>query len=199
MIGYLNGKVQYVSDNYIVILCGGVGYKVKFSGKKPNQNETIMTYIYTYVRENEISLYGFSDTKELSLFEMIIDISGVGPKGAMVLITNLGADNIINAILSKEAEALKVPGIGAKTTSKIILELYDKVVKLGFTYDKSKGESMKADKKYIEKIEESSEALTSLGYTPTQVKKAVSQVKYSEKTSKMSVEEIVKLLLANIS
>jgi Holliday junction DNA helicase RuvA len=195
MIGYLKGKIQYQTNSYVVINCGGVGYRVEIKeGFLKKSGETVEFFIYTHVRENELRLFGFDSEEELMLFEMLLDVNGVGPKAAISIVSALGSKEAIDAILVKNAKELKVPGVGIKTANKIILELSEKLAKKGFVTSKQSKVSVKRNK-MRGKFEQAAEALESLGYSSKNIEKAVDSVELTKEIMKYSVEELVKYLL----
>lgn len=199
MIGYIQGKVHFVSNGYIILKCGGIGYKVELGEEAIRfvRGEEKELYIHTHVRETELKLYGFENADDLGLFEMLIDVSGVGPKVALQLISQKGAENIIQGILAREPESLKVTGVGIKTADKIILELADKFEKLGYRLKKD-GEKFKMEKELNSKIREAQIALKSLGYSSLDINTVITNIKTDEKISGMSTGALVKYLLSKM-
>ena len=133
MIHFLNGTLAQLGNDFAVIECGGVGFKVgislstcskiaPFSGKK------VLLYTYMAVSEDNISLHGFSDEDELNLFVRLIAISGIGPKAAMSILGTLSADGLRTAVAHGDAKTIaQSPGVGLKTAQKLIIELKDKI------------------------------------------------------------------------
>lgn len=198
MIGYLKGTVKDILEGDILINCSGVGYRVQVGGMTFCIDEEIELYIYTHVRENELKLFGFKKVKELLLFEMLIDVSGVGPKAAISLISQLGAKIVTNCILQKDAKGMKVSGVGIKTADKIILELFDKLKKKGYCFSRSNKKDILKDKRIGIKLEEAGRALESLGYSSYDIKKCISNIEYNKSILNMSIEDLVKYLLSEI-
>lgn len=135
MIAYLKGSLLYKSLEFIIIEVNGVGYQVSipFSlyEKLPNLNSNLELYTYLYPRENYIDLYGFSSIEERKLFQILIGVSGVGPKLAMAILSSISSDEFKLAILKNDVNKLTtIPGIGKKTAERVILELRDKVASL---------------------------------------------------------------------
>lgn len=198
MIGFIKGVTIYCGESEVIVDCGGVGYRVEVGTKELTipEGEEVEFFIYTHVRENEISLFGFETQGELSLFEKLLDVNGVGPKGALTLVSHLGVKQIKDSIIMKDHKGLKVPGIGVKTGKKIVLELHDKLEKEGYKPTK-KGAKITEDVK--EKLDEAREALKSLGYSLRSINKAITQLRSKQKKlSEMQTQEIVKLLLSKI-
>lgn len=201
MISYIKGKLQYLSDSFVIIDNGGIGYKIFVSPKlmsnigKIGDNVTVFTYMS--VKDDGISLYGFENFEELEIFNKLITVSGIGPKGALGIISNLTPADFIMAVISDDVAAVsKAPGVGKKTAQRIILELKDKFKTEDFIEEKIFGEgkglsSVVADNSKIEAID----ALTSLGYGRSEAAKAVSAVFEEGKTT----EDILKLALKKLA
>ena len=131
MFEYLNGKIEYKKDNYYVVDVGGVGYKV-FSSQLGLENVRVgqveMVYIYNVIREDTFDLYGFLSLEERHMFEMLISISGVGPKAALSVLSILEPSALALAIVTNDGSAIsKASGIGTKTAARICLELSNKI------------------------------------------------------------------------
>ncbi|MFW0871289.1 MAG: Holliday junction branch migration protein RuvA [Patescibacteria group bacterium] len=131
MIGYLTGTVLDTSDKRTIINVGGVGYVVYATERTLEiclVGMDTSLYIHTIVREQALDLYGFSTLREQELFELLITISGIGPKVALGILNATTVENLIQAVLKKESSVLtKVSGIGKKNAEKIILELENKI------------------------------------------------------------------------
>ena len=131
MIGSIRGKIISKRDKWVIVETSGVGYKIKLvpnalSEKKPS--EEVFFFIHTHVREDALDLYGFSDLAELDFFEMLIGISGIGPKGALAILGIASLETLQKAIGTGDISYLtKISGIGKKTAEKIVLELRDKI------------------------------------------------------------------------
>ena len=133
MISYIKGKVVYISENYIIVENNNIGYNIQVSENtisKLSNIEDSIAKIYTYmnVKEDEISLFGFLSLNELEMFNKLISVSGVGPKGALSILSVMTPENIALAIITDDINALsKGQGIGKKTAQRLALELKDKV------------------------------------------------------------------------
>ena len=119
MISYIRGALEIKGDNYIVIECGGIGYQLMVSGKfmekLPPVHSEIKVSTYMYIREDEISLFGFENADELNVFKILLGVSGVGPKVAMSLLSTLTVNELRLAVISEDVKAIsKANGIGAK-------------------------------------------------------------------------------------
>lgn len=167
MIGFLSGKIILKSTNNLVINVNNVGYKVfvnKYVLEKSKLEQEISLFIYTHVREQEISLYGFSTEEEEIMFRLLISVSGIGPKVALNLLSIADVKAIKTAIVRKDISILtQVSGVGKKTAEKLVLELSGKVDELGFE------NSQISDINVIE-------ALKSMGYSLSESRDALNEV-----------------------
>lgn len=130
MIGFLKGEVFLRVDNSIILDVKGVGYKVLAASDvlaKANKGASLELFIYTHVREDNISLFGFLESLDLKLFENLIGISGIGPKTAMAIFSTGARNTIVNAIIKGDVDFFtSVPRLGRKNAQKIIIELKNK-------------------------------------------------------------------------
>jgi Holliday junction DNA helicase RuvA len=198
MFSYLKGELTEIYTDHIVVETGGIGYMLVISGQAmtelPPVGSDIKVYTYLYLREDILMLYGFLDRDELDVFKLLIGVSGIGPKGAIGILSALTPDDLRFAVLSGDAKAIsKAPGIGAKTAQRVVLELKDKL-SLEDAFEKKQentarvlgnasGSSVKNDAVL---------ALTALGYSSSESLKAVSRV---EITDEMDVEDVLKAAL----
>lgn len=198
MIGYLKGEIAEVKENYIVLEVGNIGYEVYLPASSimelPSKGSTIKLYTYLHVREDAIGLFGFLTKDDLEMFKLLITVNGIGPKGALGILSAISADEIRFAVLAEDAKAIaKAPGIGNKTAGKMILELKDKF-KLETAFEQKFNNQL--DKKdtsgIFGKREEAIQALTVLGYSGTEALKIVNLIDISED---MSSEDILKQCL----
>ncbi len=131
MIGLLEGELREMKNGTALVLCGGVGYRVSVSAYtlgKIAGAESVLLYIHTHVREDQLTLYGFLDDDELEMFELLISISGIGPKVALGILSIADPNTIRTAIVHKDASLLtRVSGVGKKTAERVIIELQNKV------------------------------------------------------------------------
>ena len=133
MIGSIKGKIILKTNKFLIVETAGVGYKINVSpdtlSKLKEINENILLWIHTHVREDILDLYGFLDQQELEFFEMLINVSGIGPKGALSILGIASIETMKKAIGTGDTAYLtKISGIGRKTAEKIIIELRDKIV-----------------------------------------------------------------------
>ncbi len=189
MIARLEGTISYNTDKYVIIDVSGVGYKVFLSTDAMmsiNIGDKHAFWIYTAVRENSIDLYGFPQIEELSFFELLLDVSGIGPKGALGILSMASVDTLARAIATGDTGYLtKVSGIGKKTAEKIVIELRDKM--------KSR---MGADTSNSTLREESDiiEALKSLGYSQNEARDALKNVPEEIESTNAKIKEALKIL-----
>ncbi|MGM0410368.1 MAG: Holliday junction branch migration protein RuvA [Bacillota bacterium] len=176
MIASLEGKVKLKIENEIIVNVNGVGYLVEVADLSdfPPEGKKVFLYIYTYVREDKISLYGFKNIEERQLFEILLSVSRIGPKAAINILANLSYDSFINAVLSENISLLKeVKGIGQKTAQRLILELKSKVDDLAKNIDIEKSAEVKDN-------DELYDALLSLGYSGKEIDNALKNLDFEE-------------------
>lgn len=186
MIGFLKGEVFFKEGNSIILDVNGVGYKVLGSSDvlaKAIKGNSLNLFIYTHVREDNISLFGFLESSDLKLFENLIGVSGIGPKTAMNIFSQGSRSQIVSAIVAADTSFFKsVPRLGQKNAQKIIIELKNKFGGIG-DLDLS-GENMSGS-------EEAVSALKSFGFTSKEIHDAIKNVKKNGQ----KVTETIKLAL----
>jgi len=187
MIAKIKGKVAYLRDHYAVVDVAGVGYRIfvtDFAMGKMAGKEDVELFTHTYVREDTLSLYGFLTLDELEMFEMLISISGIGPKAAVGILSIAEPKTIRTAVISGDSSILtRVSGVGKKTAERVILELKNRITELP-------GEDQGTARADSEAIE----ALTSLGYSATQAREALKAVPESVTDISGRVREALKRL-----
>lgn len=204
MIAFVKGILEMVTENGIIVENQGVGFEIIVPGSVlsslPPAGREIKIYTYTYVREDALQLYGFLTRDEMNMFKLLITVSGIGPKGALGILSVMDVDTLRFAILAGDSKAIaKAPGIGAKTAAKLILELKDKCnIEDMLAQGASKisraegaGSSLNANAIQAEAVE----ALVALGYSATE---ATSAVRGIDVTEEMTVEEVLKQSLKNL-
>ena len=191
MISYIKGRLEIKSKDYIVVDVGGIGYKIFMSEtviKELEKGREVKIFTYMKVREDDISLYGFLNNEELVTFELLISVGGVGAKSAITILSNITPSKFALAVITNDVNTLKkLPGIGAKTAARIILELKDKM-KTEQSIEKGNNEQIKEAIILDNKANDALEALCVLGYARKDVEIVISKID----TSKISVEEIIK-------
>lgn len=193
MIAFIKGVLEALDENRIVVENHGIGYEILVAGSVlqalPRPGNEVKIHTYMHVREDAIQLFGFLTRDDLAMFKLLITVSGVGPKGALGVLTAMDADKLRLAILTDDAKAIaRAPGIGAKTAGKVILELRDKVSKDALLPDSFSGDSDVSPNADATADREAVQALTALGYSASQAAVAVKKVS----ASGMTVEEILK-------
>ena len=130
MIAFVRGKVMAYGADYVIVDCGSIGFRINFMHPEMlSLNQEVTIYTYQNVREDEISLYGFSSTDEYDLFLSLIQVKGIGPKTALSILSRKSVEELVRIIESNDVNGLKsLPGIGAKAASQIILDLKGKLV-----------------------------------------------------------------------
>lgn len=199
MIAYISGALVSAGENYIVIDNHGMGYRIFVSGKFlehiPAYGTQIKIYTHMYIREDELTLYGFQSEEELSVFRILIGISGVGPKVAMAILTALTIQELQLAVISEDAKTIsKANGVGAKGASRIILELKDKL-KMEDMMDAAYEQSIVQNTQDLNAARDAILALVNLGYSNSEAALAVKKI---GDTSQMDIESILKAALKKL-
>jgi len=188
MIGFLQGEVIGKHKQSLTLLCGQVGYEVFLPARildTIEKKQNLELFIYTRVREDEITLYGFLDEAELDFFKLLISVNGVGPKTALEIMNN-ESNQIKNAIMQENVALLsKTPGIGKKTAERIIIELRNKV---------QPDTLLELPLDLEQRFEEAIGALMSLGYQRGEISRILKNVP----AELASTEEIVTFFLKNV-
>ena len=132
MYAYIKGSLEFKSSNYVIIEAMGIGYKIFMGESSINSigdiGANVKIFTHYHVREDDISLYGFKTNEELRMFELLISVSGVGGKTALVMLSSMEPSSFALAIITNDINKLvKIPGIGKKTAARIVLELKDKI------------------------------------------------------------------------
>ena len=191
MYGYIRGNVVEIDSSYIIIDNNGIGYLIYVANPYSYQlNKEYTIFIYTCVREEEYTLYGFKDREELEMFKLLLSISGVGAKAALSLLSISRINNLKYAIIMEDDKHLcRAPGIGKKTAGRIILELKDKIKKEDIMsgVDIQEGFEDLQPTVNANTVGEALGALLALGYSEKEAETALKQV---DKTA--SLEDIIK-------
>lgn len=191
MFAYIKGSLEMKSSGYIVIDINGLGYKIFMSQNNIDSigelHDTIKVFTYVRVREDDISIYGFKTQEQLKMFELLISVSGVGAKSALVMLSCIEPSDFAIAVISNDVKVLtKVPGIGNKSAQRIILELKDKL-KEEQLEEKLKDSSKKL-KDNSENINEAISGLMVLGYSKKDIEKAFEHLDIDN----LSIEDLIK-------
>lgn len=200
MIRYIKGILTLAAEEEIVIENNNIGYEMKVPSsvieQLPVVGSEVMIYTYLYVREDALQLYGFLSYEDVEIFMLLIKVSGIGPKGALGILSTISPDDLRFAVLSEDTKTIsKAPGIGRKTASKLILELKDKL-SLEDSLKMTLSEQTPIEGGEVNIQKEAVMALTALGYSHTDALKATRMV---EVTDNMTVEEVLKLSLRQLS
>ena len=196
MIGYLRGKVTYLLTDYCLLDVQGVGYRVFVAGSTRNQlrlGEEATLFTYLNVREDAMLLYGFYSQQEYDLFQLLISVSGVGPKVALGILSAITVEGLCRAIQQKQAAVLtKLPGIGKKSAERLILELKDKVEQQDVSAPA--GSAAPVSPVVGDAQREAQAALQALGYTSAEAARAINLVRDQADT----VDALIMLALRQI-
>lgn len=189
MIGSIRGKIILRTEKFLIVETGGVGYKISVSpdvlSKLKKVGEEIFLFIHTHVREDSLDLYGFLERAELEFFEMLINVSGIGPRGALAILGIASIETLKKAIGTGDTSYLtKISGIGRKTAEKIVIELRDKIA------DKTMSEKGEAS---LREELDALEALKSLGYSQGEAREALKKVDTDTNTN-TKIREALKIL-----
>lgn len=198
MFAYIKGSLEVKTTGYVVIDVNGVGYKIFMSEtaieKIGEIGKVVKVHTYLRVREDDMSLYGFNTNEELRMFELLLQVSGIGAKSAISILSNITPSSFALAVITNDISKIKsLPGIGPKGAQRIILELKDKIKTEEVVSD---NDTLNINENAInnEKIEEAISALKVLGYSKKEIDKSLEKI-----DSTLSVEEIIKIGLRNLS
>jgi len=198
MIAYIKGNLEIKLNDSVIVETGGVGYKIFMPQneieKLGNIGDIVKVHTYYYVREDNISLYGFSTQEKLRMFELLIQTSGIGAKSALTILANIEPHTFALAVVTNDDTRLtKIPGIGKKTAARMILELKDKM-KVELDGQESQNE-IEETINFNENVEEAISALQVLGYNKRDIEKAFEK----EDLNGLSVEDTIRRGLALLS
>ena len=195
MFYYIKGTLEYVADGVAVIDCGGVGYKLTVSGTTlsslpdPGRSPTVKLYTYFSVREDAVDLFGFYTLEELDTFKLLISISGVGPKAAMAVLSQMSPSALSDAVVSQNVKLIsRAQGVGTKTAQRIVLELSGKIVT-------SAPSAARAATPKSSALSEAHDALVVLGYSRAETQSALSSIEGAESKS---TEELIRIALSRL-
>ena len=192
MIGFLTGKIKSLKPTHLLLDVNGVGYSIHISlttFEEISDKEMASLFIHTNVKEDSIALYGFFTESEKQMFELLISVSGVGPKIALSILSGIRVDDLRFAIQSGDiSRIVAVPGIGKKTAERLSLELRNKVSDIADTEGGEVTSSIRT---------EAVSALTTLGYNLKQAESSVREI--LSKKPDIIIEELLKEALSNLS
>lgn len=202
MYAYIKGILTEITEDAIIIENQGIGYEIAVPGQVldylPSVGEEVKIYTYHYVREDAILLYGFLTKEDVRIFKMLIGVSGIGPKGALAILSVLSTDDLRFAILGDDAKAIaKAPGVGAKTAQRVIIELKDKLSLEDAFEQKLANQAQKAELNPTVGVKnEAILALTSLGYSQSEALKVLQGIEISPDDQ---VEDVLKMALKQMA
>lgn len=197
MFEYIRGKLEFIGDDYIVIDNHNIGYKIYTSNTSivdlKTKIEQVIVYTQLIVRDDDMSIFGFSTREELKMFRLLVTVNGIGSKVALGILSSIAMGQLVGIIISEDIHSLtKAQGVGKKTAQRIILELKDKVdSKIAIMQDTL----IPQIKPISDDTEEAISALVTLGYGNVEAKKAVEYVKDTCE----NIEEIIKKALKFLS
>lgn len=197
----LTGKLLYKDEQTLAISCGGVGFKCfttrnTLSSLASCACEDVTVFTYLNVREDALDLFGFATEQELDAFKLLITVSGVGPKAALAILSELTPDSFAVAVASGDAKAITAAnGVGQKLAQRVVMELKDKISNVSFiSSDSSLVSNAVNTANNNSNTAEAIAALTALGYSQTEASVAISKLSPS-----LSVEELIKCALKNMT
>ena len=203
MLAYIKGELVVKARGYVVIDVGGLGYKVFMSELAMERvgkiGDIVKVHTYYRVMEDDISIFGFNTSEELRLFELLISVSGIGAKTAITMLGTMEPGDFAIAIITEDINTLKkLPGIGAKTAGRIVLELKDKLKKERQIEELSvAAEGINKIQSVVEKdtkLEEAFTALQVLGYNSKDIEKVMQKIDKS-----LCLEEIIRAGIKELS
>lgn len=203
MLSYIIGKVAEISADTIVIENNGIGFNIKTSAMTidslPPVGDMVRIYTYLHVREDAMQIFGFLSKDELEVFKLLLNVNGIGPKGALGILSAISTDDLRFAVLSDDVNLIKsCPGVGAKTAQKLIIELKDKL-RLEDAFEMAVNNNNKKNTvqdNTVIVMNEAVEALVSLGYSS---KDAIAAVKKVENIQNKNSEQILKEALKGLA
>lgn len=201
MYSYMKGELVEILDETIVLEVNNIGYHIHIPASMIDSfhgiGQTLKIYTYFHVKEDAMKLYGFLTRDDLNIFKLLIGVSGIGPKGALAILTVMTPDDLRFAVLGEDAKAIaRAPGIGNKTAQRLILELKDKLSLEDAFEAKLTQQAKGAENKVSGVKSEAVQALTALGYSSAEALKAVNGVELHEG---ITVEEVLKSALKQMA
>lgn len=201
MISYIKGTFVDLVGDTLILESNQIGYNIRIPlsniSQLPDLGKEVKIFTYLYVREDAINLYGFLKKDDLDVFKLLISVSGIGPKGALGILSGLSSDELRFAILAEDAKTLsKAPGVGVKTAKRLIIELKDKIT-IPAPFEESSKDASAPDRFSMNNgKQEALEALTALGYSGAEALRAVKEITITEE---MDSESILREALKKMS
>ena len=201
MYAYIKGTLEIKTTGYVVVETNnGIGYKIFMSESAIERlndiGSTVKIFTYMRVSEDDISLYGFNTNEELRMFELLLSVSGIGAKSAINILSNITPSSFALAVITNDVNTLKkLPGIGAKSAQRVILELKDKLKTEEAEAKIETSKEIQVAIKEDDKVQEAMSALQVLGYSKKEIEVAMQKID----TSALSVEDIIRKGLNNLA
>jgi len=201
MIAMISGKIVYKGISHVVIDAQGVGYRVFIPLTTfyvlPENGHDVTLHIHTHVKQDGINLFGFYTIQQRDIFELMLTVSGIGPKMSINILSGISVSELLNAISKGDLKKLiSIPGLGKKTAERLILELKEKVIKRMIIEETPEGTDRQREKDIIK--EDALSALVNLGYKNNIAQDALDKV-MSELTTDLAMEQILKRTLKILS
>ena len=195
MLHHINGKVTDIEPSLVAVECGGIGFALNTTANTISHlkiGDNTVLYVYESVREDAFELYGFFDRREKRSFEMLLNVSGVGPKAALAVLSSVTPEALAMAVISGDEKALTaVPGIGKKIAQRILLELKDKMAKESGGAGFSGPAAAPGAPTGVSKLSDAFSALVVLGYANAEIMPVLKKID----TENLSLEEIIRQAL----
>ncbi len=201
MYSYIKGELVEIMDDIIVVEAGQIGYNIHIPASMIDNftgtGQDVKIYTYLQVKEDDMQLYGFLTRDDLNIFKLLLGVNGIGPKGALAVLSVMTPDDLRFAVLGEDAKAIaKAPGIGTKTAQRVILELKDKL-SLEDAFEAKTAHVAEANTNSLSSVKnEAVQALVALGYSSSEALKAINGV---ELTENITVEEVLKEALKQMA
>ena len=198
MIAHIRGRLFKKTPESVIVQVGGIGYEVLVPLSTfyslPDENREVDLYIYTHVREDALVLFGFSTRLEKNLLLMLISVSGIGPKLAVNILSGIGPEELLDAVASGDSARLqRIPGVGRKTSERIVLELKDRAARFGSQREEA---GTTADYRGQQGMEDAVSALMNLGYAAKPAREAVEKAHSTPKAADLEglIREALRIL-----
>ena len=193
MFAYIKGTLEEKGNGYVIVEAGGIGYKIFMSnnsiGILGELKQIVKVHTYYYVREDNVSLYGFTTKEELSMFELLLSVSGIGAKSAITMLSNIEPSQFALAVITNDIKKLtKIPGVGNKSAQRIVLELKDK---LKADNELSKSEEIISQIEKEDSLDDATSALQILGYN----RRDIEEVYKKFDRASLSTEDVIRTAL----
>jgi holliday junction DNA helicase RuvA len=200
MIAYVRGTIFSKNPQSVVVDIHGIGYQIFIPlstfYQLPDETKTVSLYVYTHVREDILQLFGFQTETEKQVFLLLISVSGIGPKVALNILSGMGFEELLNAIVREDSDKISsIPGVGKKTSQRIILELKEKASKIAEGIEVTPEAKLEIRDREI--YEDALSALINLGYPSKAAKKAIEAA--LRNGHEMNIEMLLKEALRNLA